>query len=92
MGIRRDQERLLLGQGGVALYVGGVSCWLIGELTVTGMRAPEVMGNDPSPLSLTYRMSISSTAFSTVVVDAFNRAILLRPMFPSMSTTARSSN
>jgi hypothetical protein len=93
--IQRDQE-WLLGQE-LACWVGrGIdraSCVAIElQLTVTGIRLPEVTGNDPSPLVVTYLMSTSSTASSIVAAEAFNLPILFLPINASRSKAAKSSN
>lgn len=40
------------------------------QLTVTGIRVPAVTGKLPSPVTLTYRMSISSIASSIASAEA----------------------
>jgi len=50
----RPRKGTFFGQGAMAQGYSWSSGWLIRlGLTVTGMRAPEVMAKDPSPLSLT---------------------------------------
>ena len=59
-------------------------------LTVTGMRANDVIGNDPSPFSLMYRMSTSSTASSRTSSAALNLLSRFLPIMARRSTAARS--
>ena len=56
------------------------------------MRPPEVTGNDPSPLAVTYRMSISSTAVSTAADEASSLLSLFLPIVASRSRAAKSIN